>query len=113
MEDFGTIVGQASNTSYLLEGQLQASDLMIAKAVVTPDDSIPVRVMNPTSQPVILYKGTKMALLLGIDKVICCQQSLPVSSMHQHCDNPHTVSEEVFQSLMGNTSLTRIYCFHC
>ena len=102
----GTIVGQASDTNYLLEGQLQYSDLMIAKAVVTPGDSIPVRVMNPTSRPVILYKGTNMALLSGIDEVICCQQSLPVSSVHQHCDNPPPVLEEVFRSLVGNTSVT-------
>ena len=49
-----------------------------------------------------------MALLSGID-IICCQQSVPQQSLLVCAPtlyNPPPVLEEVFQSLMGNTSLT-------
>ena len=106
MEILGTIMGQAPDKSYLLQGQLKISDLMIAAAVVTPGDSIPIRVMNPTGQSVMLYKGTKVASLSGIDEVIPGEQSVPVSSVHQRCDDTSAMLEEPFQSLLENVPLT-------
>ena len=54
------------NQMYILEGvELQTTNVMVAHAVVTPGVSVPVRVMNPTDQPVTLYKGTRIAQLTG------------------------------------------------
>ena len=86
MEILGTVVGEAPDKTYLLQSQLKDSDLMIATAVVTPGGLIPMRVKNPTGQPVMLYKGTKVASLCGVEEVVSCQQSLPVSAVHGNCD---------------------------
>ena len=48
---------------------LQNSDVMVARAVIIPGESIPVRVMNPTDQPVTLYRGTRIAQLAEIEEV--------------------------------------------
>ena len=40
---------------------------MVACAVVLPGVSVPVRVMNPTNQPVTLYKSSRMAHLTEVD----------------------------------------------
>ena len=42
---------------------IQNSDVMVARAVIIPGESIPVCVMNPTNQPVTLYRGTRIAQL--------------------------------------------------
>ena len=106
MEILGTVVGEAPDKTYLLQSQLKHSDLMIATAVVTPGDLIPMRVMNLTGQPVMLYKGTKVASLCGVEEVVSCQQSVPVSAVHGDCDEMPPMLEEVFQSLLENVSLT-------
>ena len=106
MEILGTVVGEAPDKTYLLQNQLKDSDLMIATAVVTPGDLIPMRVMNPTGQPMMLYKGTKVASLCGVEEVVSCQQSLPISAVHGNCDEVPPMLEEVFQSLCENVSLT-------
>ena len=43
--------------------------MMVACAVIIPGESIPVCVMNPTNQPVTLYRGTRIAQLAGIEEV--------------------------------------------
>ena len=79
---------------------------MIATAVVTPGDLIPMRVMNSTGQPVMLYIGTKMASLCGVEEVVSCQQYVLVSAIHGDCDEVPPMLEEVFKSLLENVSLT-------
>ena len=45
-----------SNQTYVLEERnMQNEGIMMACAVVTSGESVPVRVMNPTNQPVTLY----------------------------------------------------------
>ena len=48
---------------------MQNEGIMVARAVVTSGESVPVRVMNPTNQPVTLYKGTRIAELTEIEEV--------------------------------------------
>ena len=79
---------------------LKDSNWMIATDVVTPGDLIPMRVMNPTSQAKMLYKGTKVASLWGVDRMIFCQQSVPVSAVLRDGDEVPPMLEEVFQSLL-------------
>ena len=58
------------NQMYILEGvELQTMNVMVAHAVVTPGVSVSVRVMNPTDQPVTLYKGTRIAHLTEVEEV--------------------------------------------
>ena len=58
------------NQMYILEGvELQTTNVMVARAVVTPGVSVPVHVMNPTDQPVTLYKGTRIAHLTEVEEV--------------------------------------------
>ena len=45
------------------------ADVMVADAVIIPGESIPVHVMNPTNQPVTLYRGTRIAQLAEIEEV--------------------------------------------
>ena len=59
-----------SNQTYILEERnIQNEGIMVARAVVTSGESVPVRVMNPTNQPVTLYKGTRIAELTEIEEV--------------------------------------------
>ena len=54
----------------ILEGvELQIMNVMVAHAVVTLGVSVPIRVMNPTDQPVTLYKGTRIAHLTEVEEV--------------------------------------------
>ena len=49
---------------YVLEGiERQPNNVMVARAVVRAGTCVPVRVLNPTDQDVILYKGTRIAAL--------------------------------------------------
>ena len=58
------------NQTYVLEDMnIQNSDVMVACAVIIPGESIPVHVMNPTDQPVTLYRGTRIVQLAEIEEV--------------------------------------------
>ena len=72
VEILETVVGKVPDNIYLLQSQLKDSNWMIATDVVTPCDLISMRVMNPTSQAKMLYKGTKVASLWGVDRMIFC-----------------------------------------
>jgi len=68
LADVGDFVQE--NQTYILEGiELKTTSMMVARAIVTPGVSVPVRVMNPTDQPVNLYKGTRIAHLTEVGEV--------------------------------------------
>ena len=67
--------------TYILKGvESQPSNVMVARAVVTPGMSVPVRVMNPTDQLVTLYRGAKIAYLSEVEEV--SDDSMLVSGKH-------------------------------
>ena len=81
------------NQTYVLEDiNIQNSDVMVARAVIIPGESIPVRVMNPTDQPVTLYRGTRIAQLAEIEEV----EDSPVMVSSVQCG---TVSPELEEAL--------------
>ena len=81
------------NQTYVLEDMnIQNSDVMVAHAVIIPRESIPVRVMNPTDQPVTLYRGTRIAQLAEIEEV----KDSPVMVSSVQCG---TVSPELEEAL--------------
>ena len=56
--------GVQHNQVYVLKGiKRQSNNVMVAWAVVRAGTCVPVRVLNPTDQDVILYKGTRIAAL--------------------------------------------------
>ena len=55
---------QRNQTYVLEERDMQDEGVMVACAVVTSGESVPVRLMNPTNQPVTLYKRTRIAELI-------------------------------------------------
>ena len=62
--------GHTVNTnSYMLEGNMKNSDVMVARAVIAPGSTVPVRLLNPTGEPVNLYSGSKIALLSEVLEV--------------------------------------------
>ena len=82
-----------SNQTYVLEDMdMLNSDVMVAHAVIIPGESIPIRVMNPTNQPVTLYRGTRIAQLVEIEEV---EDSPVMVSSVQH----GTVSPELEEAL--------------
>ena len=81
------------NQTYVLEYvNLQYADLMVASTMVMPRESVPDCVMNPTNQPVTLYRGTRIAQLAEIKEVD--DSPVMVSSVQQG-----TVSPELEQAL--------------
>ena len=90
------------NQTYVLEDiNIQNSDVMVACAVIIPGESIPVRVMNPTDQPVTLYRGTRIAQLAEIEEVE--DSPVMVSSVQHGTVLPEL--EEALWLLAENASL--------
>ena len=74
------------NQTCVLDVNKQNEDVMVSHAVVMPGESVPVRVMNPMNQSVILYKGTRIAQLAEIEEVD--ETSIMVSSVHWRTISP-------------------------
>ena len=81
------------NQTYVLEDMnIQNSDVIVARAEIISRESIPVRVINPTNQPVTLYRGTRIAQLAEIEEM---DDSPVMVSSVQH----GTVSPELEEAL--------------
>ena len=95
-----------SNQTYVLEERnMQNEGIMVARAVVTSGESVPVRVMNPTNQPVTLYKGTRIVELTEIEEVD--DSSTRVASVQQG-----TVSPELEEALWMLAVYSLFTCMH-
>ena len=91
------------NQTYVLEDMnIQNSDVMVARALIIPGESIPVRVMNPTNQPVTLYRGTRIAQMAEIEEVE--DGPVMVSSVQRGTVLPEL--EEALWLLVEKASLT-------
>ena len=87
---------------YVLEGiEMQSNRVMVARAVVTAGNCVPVRVLNPTDQDIILYKGTRIAALAEVEE--------PDSSVHvstvQETEGVSPQVEAALWELVKETSL--------
>ena len=79
-----------SNQTYVLEERnMQNEGIMVAHAVVTSGESVPVRVMNTINQSVTLYKGAELTEIEEVD-----DSSTRVASVQQG-----TVSPELEEAL--------------
>ena len=58
---------------YMLESNLQNSDLLVAREVVTPGETVPVRLLNPTGRSINLYSGARIAVLSEFMEILDSQ----------------------------------------
>ena len=90
-----TVTGQ----DWLVEATQQETSFIVANAVVVPDNTfnIPVRLVNPSSLPVIIRKNTNVAQLNQLDN------NSVVGSVNVQSDSfddlPHTISSHTEQVL--------------
>ena len=87
---------------YVLEGiEMQSNRVMVAQAVVTAGNCVPVHVLNPTDQDVTLNKGTRIAALAEVEE--------PDSSVHvstvQETEGVSPQVEAALWELVKETSL--------
>ena len=84
-----------SNSScYVLESNLHNSDIMVARALVTSNEFVPVCLLNSTGEPIVLYSGANVAVMSEISEVEN-DDLVPVSMILQQ-QNGHDL-ERVFQ----------------
>ena len=101
------------NQTYVLEDMnIQNSDVMVARALIIPGESIPVHVMNPTDQPVTLYRGTRIAQLAEVEEV---EDRLVMVSSVQHGTVLPELEEALYCWLKRHLLHLRNErnCFHC
>jgi hypothetical protein len=68
--------------------------LMVAALVVnTETDSVPIRLLNPTSQPVTLYTGTGGAVCETVEEVISLGDEEKCNTVHQNSATDDDVTE--------------------
>ena len=88
---------------YVLENNLHNSEVIVARALVTPDEFVPVRLLNPTDKPIVIYSGANVAIMSEISEVKS-DDFVSVSAISQQ-DCNHAL-EEVFQELVKHTYLS-------
>ena len=75
---------------------------MVARALVTSNEFVPVRLLNSTGEPIVLYSGANVAVMSEISEVED-DDLVPVSMILQQ-QNGHDL-ERVFQELLKYISL--------
>ena len=53
----------SQGSCYVLENNLHNSEVIVARALVTPDEFVPVRLLNPTDKPIVIYSGANVAIM--------------------------------------------------
>ena len=93
-----------SQGSYcVLENNLQNSDVIVARAMVTPDEFVPVRLLNPTNKPIVIYSGANVAIMSEISEVKSNDCESVSTINQQDCDHD---LEAIFQEIVKSTSMS-------
>ena len=96
--------------SYMLESNLQNSDLLMTRAIVTPGKTVyPSTFVNPSVSSINFYSGARIAVLSEIMEIVDSQlgdtnDAVAVLSVSNNSDN--TLLEEMLMELAENTSLS-------
>ena len=111
LEISAQVRGHTVNTnSYVLEGNMKNSDVMVARAVVVPGSTVPLCLFNPTGEPVNLYSGSKIALLSEVSEVMDSQLECEAENMtvvsNVRGDDECASLEEMLGELVKDTSLS-------
>ena len=112
LEILAQVRGDGDNNCYMLESNLQNSDLLVARAVVTPGDVVPVRLLNPTGKSITLYSGASMAVLSEVvdigdnpsEEHNMMENTVKVSAVGGDKERP--LIEEMLMELVKETSLS-------
>ena len=93
----------------MLESNLQNSDLLVARAIVTLGKTVPVRLLNPTGSSINLYSGARVAVLSEVMKIEDnrledMKDAVAVSSVSD--SNKDTVLEDMLMEIVKGTSLS-------
>ena len=54
---------------YVLENNLHSSDVIVARPLVTPNEFMPVCLLNPTDKPIVIHSGASVAIMSEISEV--------------------------------------------
>ena len=112
LEILAQVRGDGGNNCYMLESNLQNSDLLVARAVVTPGDVVPVRLLNPTGKSITLYSGASVAVLSEVvdigdnpsEEHNVMENMVKVSAVGGDKERP--LIEEMLMELVKETSLS-------
>ena len=93
---------------YMLESKLQNSDLLVARAVVTPGETVPVRLLNPTGTSIILYSGARIAVLSEFMEIVDSQfkDEPDVVAVSSVSDSNEDTLLETLMDMVKDTSLS-------
>ena len=53
----------------MLENNLQNSNLLLARAILTPGETVSVRLLNPTGSSINLHSGARIAVLSEVMEI--------------------------------------------
>ena len=93
---------------YMLESKLQNSDLLVARAVVTPGETVPVRLLNPTGSSITLYSGARIAVLSEFMEIVDSQfkDEPDVVAVSSVSDSNEDTLLETLMDMVKDTSLS-------
>ena len=63
-----------TNSCYFLESNLQNSNILVVRAVVTMGKFVPVCLLSLTGESINLYSGCSLAKLSEVEMVLTCQR---------------------------------------
>ena len=92
--------GVQHNQVYVLEGIERQYNVLVAWAVVRAVTCVPVHVLSPTDQDVILYKGTRIAPLAEAEEP---HSSVHVSTVKKIEKAPPQVEAALWQLVKGTS----------
>ena len=93
---------------YMLESNLQNSDLLVARAVVIPGETVPVRLLNPTGNSINLYSGAHIAVLSDFMEIVDSQfkDETDVVAVSSVSDSNEDTLLETLMDIVKDTSLS-------
>ena len=93
---------------YMLESKLQNSDLLVARAVVTLGETVPVRLLNPTGSSINLYSGARIAVLSEFMEIVDSQfkDKTDVVAVSSVSDSNEDTLLETLMDIVKDTSLS-------
>ena len=102
METMGEMQSDCEGTWIMEDKQLKRTQVVVARAIVTPQGGkVPMRLLNPKSEPLTIYKGTRLAIAEPIDPVEIIG-SLDKECISQVDPGKDRVPESIMESIPAN-----------
>ena len=102
METMGEMQSDCEGTWITEAKQPRRTQVVVARAIVTPQGGrVPMRLLNPKSEPLTIYKGTRLAIAEPIDPVEIIG-SLDKECISQVDPGKDRVPESIMESIPAN-----------